>query len=93
MDAISKFTRATGNVNATNDKSGAKSAPPNTESSKGTSETDKVVLSEAVATALRTNDFDNSKVDKIKQQIAEGKYPLDSKVIAENFVALESMID
>ena len=42
---------------------------------------------------MKSKDFDSSKVDEIKRQISEGKYPLDSKVIAKNFVALESMID
>ena len=55
--------------------------------------TDEVVLSKAAASALAASDFDNSKVEQIKRQISEGKYPLDSKVIAENFVALESMIE
>ena len=38
-------------------------------------------------------DLISTKVDEIKRQISEGRYPLDSKVIAKNFVALESMID
>ena len=61
--------------------------------SKPTTSNDEVVLSKAAASALAASDFDNTKVEQIKRQISEGKYPLDSKVIAENFVALESMIE
>ena len=42
---------------------------------------------------MSVSDFDNNKVEEIKRQISQGKYPLDSKVIAKNFLALESMID
>ena len=92
-DAISKYTRSAGNMNSPADRANAKTGQVGTGVTKTPSSKDEVVLSEAAASALSANDFDNKKVEQIKQQISEGKYPLDSKVIAENFVALESMIE
>jgi flagellar biosynthesis anti-sigma factor FlgM len=37
--------------------------------------------------------FDRAKVDAIKAALREGTYPLDSRKIAESFVALERLID
>jgi len=42
--------------------------------------------------ALNQPDFDAEKVARIKQAIEQGLYPVDSRRIAENFMALESMI-
>ena len=92
-DAISKFTRSAGALNSPADRAGAKGGETSVGVSKPSSSTDEVVLSKAAASALAVSDFDNNKVEQIKRQISEGKYPLDSKVIAENFVALESMIE
>ena len=93
-DAISKFTRSAGAPNSPTDRASAKGGETSVDVSKpSSSSTDEVVLSKAAASALAANDFDNNKVEQIKRQISEGKYPLDSKVIAENFVALESMIE
>ena len=92
-DAISKYTRSAGTLNSPADRANTKTGQVGAGASKTSPSTDEVVLSEAAASALSANDFDNKKVEQIKQQISEGKYPLDSKVIAENFVALESMIE
>jgi negative regulator of flagellin synthesis FlgM len=93
-DAISKFTRQAGVTNSTADKaSQSKDSAGRPDQSKASTSTDEVILSKAAESAMKSNDFDSSKVDEIKRQISEGKYPLDSKVIAKNFVALESMID
>ena len=92
-DAISKYTRSAGNLNSPTDRANSKTGQVGTDVNKAQSSTDEVVLSKAAASALSASDFDNKKVEQIKQQISEGKYPLDSKVIAENFVALESMIE
>ena len=92
-DAISKYTRSAGTLNSTADRANTKPGQASAGASKTPPSTDEVVLSEAAASALSASDFDNKKVEQIKQQISEGKYPLDSKVIAENFVALESMIE
>jgi negative regulator of flagellin synthesis FlgM len=37
-------------------------------------------------------EFDRTKVDSIKQAIENGQYPLNSRRIAESFVALEQLI-
>lgn len=37
--------------------------------------------------------FDSAKVAAIKQAIADGNYPLDSRKIAESFAALERMVN
>jgi flagellar biosynthesis anti-sigma factor FlgM len=36
--------------------------------------------------------FDRAKVESIKSAIQQGLYPVDSRRIAENFVAIEKMI-
>jgi negative regulator of flagellin synthesis FlgM len=42
--------------------------------------------------ALEEATFDAAKVANIKEAIENGNYPLDSRKIAENFVALERLI-
>ena len=53
---------------------------------------DELKLSEATAAALESAEFDSEKVNKIKEMIAKGEYPLDEKRIAESFFALEQLI-
>ena len=53
---------------------------------------DKIDFSAEAARLIAEPGFDATKVAAIKQAIASGNYPLDSKRIAENFVALEKMI-
>lgn len=53
---------------------------------------DEVVLSEATETALSQAEFDQAKVERIKQAIADGNYPLDARRIAESFASIESLI-
>ena len=53
---------------------------------------DKIDFSAEAARLIAEPGFDATKVATIKQAIASGNYPLDPKRIAENFVALESMI-
>ena len=53
---------------------------------------DEVQLSEVARQAMREPEFDRNKVEAIKTAIAQGQYPLDSRRIAESFVALERMI-
>jgi len=54
--------------------------------------TDEVQLSELARKSLSEPQFDSAKVDAIRRAIQQGQYPLDSRRIAENFVALERMI-
>jgi anti-sigma28 factor (negative regulator of flagellin synthesis) len=39
-----------------------------------------------------TPDFDRVKVESIKAALRDGAYPINPRLIAENFVALEKMI-
>jgi negative regulator of flagellin synthesis FlgM len=53
---------------------------------------DELVLSETARQATGSDAFDQAKVDAIKQAIQDGNYPLDSRRIAESFVALERLL-
>ena len=53
---------------------------------------DEAQSSEAVRKVMDEPAFDQAKVDSIKQALRNGQYPLDSRRIAENFVAIEKMI-
>jgi len=53
---------------------------------------DEVQLSQVARQVMREPEFDRAKVEAIKTAIAQGQYPLDSRRIAESFVALERMI-
>ncbi len=53
---------------------------------------DTVALSSVAQRAMAEPDFDRAKVEAIKQAISQGQYPLDSRRIAESFVAIERMI-
>ena len=54
---------------------------------------DEVFLSDVAKKALETEKaFDAKKVEAIKQAIEDGSYPLDSRKIAESFIAMESLI-
>ena len=50
-------------------------------------------LSETARRTMADPVFDRAKVDAIKTALREGTYPLDSRKIAESFVALERLID
>ncbi|WP_291924128.1 flagellar biosynthesis anti-sigma factor FlgM [Limnohabitans sp.] len=54
--------------------------------------TDELRLSKIAQEALQEPEFDRAKVEAIKTAIQQGQYPLDSRRIAENFVAIEKMI-
>lgn len=54
--------------------------------------TDELQLSEVARQAMQEPEFDRAKVEAIKTAIQQGQYPLDSRRIAENFVAIEKMI-
>jgi flagellar biosynthesis anti-sigma factor FlgM len=55
-------------------------------------QTDQLQLSEVAQKAMQEPEFDRAKVESIKSAIQQGLYPVDSKRIAENFVAIEKMI-
>lgn len=55
-------------------------------------QTDELQLSEVAQKAMQEPEFDRAKVESIKLAIQQGLYPVDSRRIAENFVAIEKMI-
>ncbi len=56
------------------------------------SQTDEVKLSAVAQQAMQEPAFDRAKVEAIKQAIQQGQYAMDTRRIAENFVAIEKMI-
>ena len=54
--------------------------------------TDELRLSKVAQQAMQEPEFDRAKVEAIKTAIQQGQYPVDSRRIAENFVAIEKMI-
>ncbi|MFM1880727.1 MAG: hypothetical protein RLZZ344_961 [Pseudomonadota bacterium] len=53
---------------------------------------DEVQLSNVSSQAMRGPDYDEQRVEQIKQAIRDGNYPLDARRIAESFAALEKLI-
>ena len=51
-----------------------------------------VQLSEEVANAIETAEFDAARVEALRLAIMDGNYPLDAKRIAENMLNLERLI-
>ncbi|MEK7344238.1 MAG: flagellar biosynthesis anti-sigma factor FlgM [Pseudomonadota bacterium] len=54
--------------------------------------TDELRLSDVARKAMQEPEFDRAKVDSIKTAIQQGQYPMDTRRIAENFIAIEKMI-
>ena len=72
---------------------GRKSSASDTASSSPTPAVrDEFVPSDVAKQAMSSEPFDQAKVDAIKQAIQDGQYPLDSRRIAESFMAVERMI-
>jgi negative regulator of flagellin synthesis FlgM len=82
------------------DKAAPKSAAPDSASAGSTAPKpsahapgpDALQLSNVSARAMAEPDFDRVKVDAIKQALKEGNYPLNPRLIAESFYAIEQMI-
>ena len=74
----------------TNDLAGEKTSKVSEK--KGESPGDVVELSSAVRQELDRSGFDQTKVEQIKNAIAEGTYPIDGKRVAANFAAIEKLI-
>ena len=53
---------------------------------------DELRLSKVAQQVMQEPEFDRTKVEAIKTAIQQGQYPVDSRRIAENFVAIEKMI-
>ena len=85
-------SRATQNDGPTNLKP-KKPADTTTTSEKAVSMQDEFILSDVAKKALEKEpSFDRAKISAIKQAIQEGNYPLNTRRIAENFIAMESVI-
>lgn len=54
---------------------------------------ERLELSETARKTMTDPTFDRAKVEAIKTALKDGSYPLDSRRIAESFVALERLID
>jgi len=69
-------------------------AAPSTEAAPRPVQGEQLQLSEAARRSMAADPgFDRAKVDAIKTALREGTYPLDSRKMAESFVALERLID
>lgn len=96
---INPLNRATtSNINS-NAEQAATRTKVDSKASSSTSSADTVSLSQASQQVsdlqLRlknTPEVDSAKVEAIKQEIANGNYPLDPEKIAENLVALEQSL-
>jgi len=55
-------------------------------------DTDRVELSTEARAELDKAGFDAEKVDRIKQALADGNYPIDSRRIAEGFSDIEKLL-
>jgi len=83
-------------VRSAMEKTDRKSAKPETAADASPAKpavgSDAVQLSNVTARAMAEPDFDRVKVDAIKQALKEGNYPLNPRLIAESFYAIEQMI-
>ena len=79
-----------------NRKSGSSSSAPAETAAPTTSAKapgpDELHLTNVAARAMAEPDFDRVKVESIKAALRDGAYPINPRLIAENFVALEKMI-
>jgi len=89
---------STGSISSNTEKSQDKSRPETSTPSPATT-TDTVSLSQesiqvsGLQQQLKDSPaIDQAKVDSIKQEIANGNYPLDAKKIAENLINLEQSL-
>ena len=83
-NALDKVDKKSGSLAQTHD--------PKVVREKANPETDSVSLSNVNQKVKDQPDFDRAKVEAIKQALKEGNYPLNPRRIAENFVAIEQMI-
>ena len=56
------------------------------------SNTDRVELSPEAKTELDKAGFDSEKVERIKQALSDGNYPIDARKIAEGFAEIEQLL-
>jgi negative regulator of flagellin synthesis FlgM len=96
-DLISHFGRKA-QIESANRQSVAKGeprtvAPASQEATRASAPaSDELRLSNVAQQVMQEPEFDRAKVEAIKTAIQQGQYPLDSRRIAENFIAIEKMI-
>ncbi|WP_295502762.1 flagellar biosynthesis anti-sigma factor FlgM [Limnohabitans sp. Rim8] len=96
-DPISSFRRLA-QMDSSNRQAAAKaqerapSSAPETPTQVQAPQTDEVKLSAVAQQAMQEPEFDRAKVEAIKTAIQQGQYPMDSRRIAESFLAIEKMI-
>ncbi|MDC1319558.1 flagellar biosynthesis anti-sigma factor FlgM [Litorivicinus sp.] len=56
------------------------------------SNTDRIELSAEAKTELDKAGFDSEKVERIKQALSDGNYPIDARKIAEGFADIEKLL-
>jgi negative regulator of flagellin synthesis FlgM len=100
-DPVSNFGRraqSDPSVRSAIDKAAPKSTAPDSAPAGAAKPTahapgpDALQLSNVTARAMAEPDFDRVKVDAIKQALKDGNYPLNPRLIAESFHAIEQMI-
>ena len=55
-------------------------------------QSDRVELSSEAQSELDKAGFDHEKVDRIKQALADGNYPVDPRRVAESFAEIEKLL-
>ncbi|MDP4922640.1 MAG: flagellar biosynthesis anti-sigma factor FlgM [Limnohabitans sp.] len=96
-DPISSFRRVA-QMDSSNRQAAAKAqerasnSGPETLTPVQAPQTDEVKLSAVAQQAMQEPEFDRAKVEAIKTAIQQGQYPMDSRRIAESFLAIEKMI-
>ena len=104
-DPINTYNRPLGGANAVNGNrvaarrdeasvagTGAAAAGAPEASAPRVLQDEQLELSETARRSMSDPSFDRAKVEAIKTALREGTYPLDSRRIAESFVALERLI-
>lgn len=96
-DPISSFRRVA-QMDSSNRQAAAKAQERSSDAASETllkaapAQSDEVKLSEVAQKAMQEPEFDRAKVEAIKLAIQQGQYPMDTRRIAENFMAIEKMI-
>lgn len=96
-DPISSFRRVA-QMDASNRQVAAKAPERASDAAAGAqpmaapAQSDELKLSDIAQKAMQEPQFDRAKVEAIKLAIQQGQYPMDSRRIAENFMAIEKMI-
>ena len=91
-DPISQLGRSSGQLNISADKDKPQKVESEVQQKSVIPQKDEVILSHAAKSSLAKAEFDEAKVAQIKSAIQEGNYPINSRKVAESFIALEKMI-